>query len=167
MVDIMITSGSVITIPSLNLTVWRYVPTARKGKTGMANISYTLGNNTENLIALNVLSQGKGSATFSGSSTTKVITATTDCRLTIYITYNLHLPTYYWLGADKAALSITLQSADENKSEITVAPEKVVSEGMLIGSDGFMIRAGKYGLKVTEKGGIQKYNSSSNGWTAL
>ena len=167
LVDIMITSGSVITIPSLNLTVWRYVPTARKGKTGMANISYTLGNNTENLIALNVLSQGKGSATFSGSSTTKVITATTDCRLTIYITYNLHLPTYYWLGADKAALSITLESADENKSEITVAPEKVVSEGMLIGSDGFMIRVGKYGLKVTEKGGIQKYNSSSNGWTAL
>lgn len=167
MVDIMITSGSVITIPSLNLTVWRYVPTARKGKTGMANISYTLGNNTENLIALNVLSQGKGSATFSGSSTTKVITATTDCRLTIYITYNLHLPTYYWLGADKAALSITLESADENKSEITVAPEKVVSEGMLIGSDGFMIRAGNYGLKVTEKGGIQKYDKSSNGWTAL
>lgn len=166
MFDIMVNSGSVIEIPPLNLTVWRYIPTARTGKSGIVNVKYALGNITENLITLNVPSQTKGSTTFTGSSDTKVITATTDCRLIIYISYNLHLPTYYWLGADKAALSITLDSASEDKSEITVTPKGAVTEGMLIGSDGFMIRAGTYGLKVTQSGGIQKYNAS-NGWTAL
>ena len=79
----MVNSGSVIEIPPLNLTVWRYIPTARTGKSGVVNVKYALGNTTKDLIELKVSSQNKGSKTFTASSNTEVITATSDCRLII------------------------------------------------------------------------------------
>ena len=167
LVDIMVPSGSVVTIPQLKLSVWRYIPTARNGKEGSVTVSYILNNSSKQLVKASLSSQSKGSTTVTGTSSTVTATANTDCRLTIFIKYNIHLPTYYWLGADKAAASITLESVNSNNSEITIEPADAINNGFVIGKDGFMVRCGSYGLKVTSSGGIQKYDSSKNGWTSL
>ena len=161
LVDIMVPSGSVITIPKISLEVWRYIPTTRVGGTGVVTVAYTLGKSSSNLVTKTITIQPKGSETFTASSSQKTLTATTDTRLTISLTYAIHLPTYYWLGADKAAASITIS----NSGEINVdPPDGLINNGVVIGRDGFMVRAGNYGFKVTSSG-IQKYKNGD--WSDL
>ena len=161
LVDVMVPSGSVITIPKISLEVWRYIPTTRVGGTGVVTVAYTLGKSSSNLVTKTITIQPKGSETFTASSSQKILTATTDTRLTISLTYAIHLPTYYWLGADKAAASITIS----NSGEINVdPPDGLINNGVVIGRDGFMVRAGNYGFKVTSSG-IQKYKNGD--WSDL
>ena len=161
LVELMIPSGAVVTIPKLTLNVWRYVPTARTSMGGQFNISYTIGGSNGSLISKSIGFLPSGSETITAESAEKTLTATSNTRLTIKMSYNLHLPTYYWLGADKAAASITLKNA----GDISVSPPGGISQGVVIGKDGFMVKCGTYGFRVTSSGGIEK--CANNEWTDL
>ena len=160
LVDIIVSSGDTITIPKINLNIWRYIPSARNGNSGSLTLKYSLGSKTGTLSTVNLSSQSHGSTTYTGATSEQILTATSNTKLTIFLSYNIHLPTYYWLGADKAAASINIS----NTGSIKITPSGAITEGVVIGTDGFMVKSGEYGLKITDSG-MKKW--SNNSWVNL
>ena len=153
-------SGDTITIPKIALSIWRYIPSARNGNSGSLTLKYKLGSKSGTLSTVNISSQSHGSTTYTGATSEQSLTATSNTRLTIFLSYNIHLPTYYWLGADKAAASIDIS----NTGSIKITPSGAITEGVVIGTDGFMVKSGGYGLKITDSG-MKKW--SNNSWVNL
>ena len=160
LVDIVVSSGDTITIPKIDLNIWRYIPSARNGNSGSLTLKYSLGSKSGTLSTVSLSSQSHGSTTYTGTTSEKTLTATSNTRLTIFLSYNIHLPTYYWLGADKAAASINIS----NTGSIKITPSGAITEGVVIGTDGFMVKSGGYGLKITDSG-MKKW--SNNSWVNL
>jgi hypothetical protein len=155
LMDIMVPSGSVVTIPKLKISAERRIPSMRTGKSSSINVKYKCGNNSGTLGTLTLLQKDVGKYWQSTTTSQKIFTATTSSRLTITIDYAIHLPSYSWCGADKATVSINLESVDDDK--ITVEPDDnyEIKNGVAIGTDGFMARYGRYGFRITKDKGIQ------------
>jgi hypothetical protein len=154
--SINVSSGDTIKIPVITLKVARYVPQGKTANQGSYAIKYILGSSSKYTCSGTIPFESSGEHVFSASTIEKTITATSDTQLTIQLAYSVHLPTYSWLGMDKAAATISI----ENIGNITVAPSGVINNGFVVGSDGFMVRSGNYGLKVTNNG-IKKYSNGS------
>ena len=136
-------SGATITIPKITLNWNRYIPTARTGNTSSVAIHYIITNGSISSYSkqFNFPTQTNGSYVSSPEFPSVTFNGKNNGSCTIYITYNVHLPTYYWLGADKASASFSTTTA-----LITVKYDKV-QQGTYIGNNGFKsITSSKYKL---------------------
>ena len=180
-------SGATVTIPSLNGSVYRYAPAGKTNKASNVKIvcsyRYNGESNSQELINKTMpLSsfKGAGNKTNILSTEKKSFEALKDGVLTIKFTYDIHLSTYSWLGADKAYCKITFNAAG-SKINVEYKQEacgtSIASNGMrVLTSGGAKISAidnkiellspnAQYGLQITDSG--IKYRKAGGSWTNL
>lgn len=143
MAQVYFNSGATITIPTISYKWSRYIPTNRnanqshiwvkleysgaKIKTNTNNAYKD--NNTETIVIPYQSDEGGSQGTIHGLT----LEATGNGWVKLKCSYNIHLPTYSWLGADKAAGSFNITGG-----QITVKyPEN--PKGMFIGRNGFKV----------------------------
>ena len=149
-------SGAKITIPDIKGELWRYTPSSRscKGSTITLTVSFNGG-------GINGYTTTKTFAGFSGSDSKTdnfifnggTYTATTNGRLTIYLTYNIHLSDKSWLGLDKASGSLSVAAAS-NVEIVLPTPETgmyVSPEGFAIYTKGAQLICDSTGIRITSK----------------
>lgn len=180
-------SGATVTIPSFNGSVYRYAPAGKTNKSSNVKIvcsyRYNGESNSQGLINKTIpLSsfKGAGNKTDILSTEKKSFEALKDGVLTIKFTYDIHLSTYSWLGADKAYCKITFNAAG-SKINVEYKQEacgtSIASNGMrVLTSGGAKISAidnkiellspsARYGLQITDDG--IKYKKEGGSWTNL
>ena len=180
-------SGATVTIPSFNGSVYRYAPAGKTNKSSNVKIvcsyRYNGESNSQGLINKTIpLSsfKGAGNKTNILSTEKKSFEALKDGVLTIKFTYDIHLSTYSWLGADKAYCKITFNAAG-SKINVEYKQEacgtSIASNGMrVLTSGGAKISAidnkiellspnAQYGLQITDSG--IKYKKAGGSWTNL
>ena len=168
LLSIPVQQGDKIEIPSLICHVKRYIPTMNIGYNGYVKVAYECGSKKGVLFEI-VLPNANGRVTqnFTNGSNRTTFTATTNTNLLITIEYIIHLSKYSWLGADKASFSIDLYSNDNNGKVIKVTPSGNINKGIVFGQDGFVIKYGNVGFRVTETDGVQIYDNKTSEWTNL
>jgi hypothetical protein len=155
LVTLTLSSGDTITIPPIEIKLWRYAPAGKKSNSGYITLrveTNTLSSSTgKTLTTLTAESfTGSGSKDNSVSSTTYEFKCQKDGNMSITLDYDIHLPTYSWLGMDKAAASITINSIDDEL--ISRKPAGKLPNGVMVEPDSFILRYGDYGLRVNENG---------------
>lgn len=180
-------SGATVTIPAFSGSVYRYAPAGKTNKTSNVKIvcsyRYNGESNSQELINKTIpLSsfKGAGNKTNTLSTEKKSFETLKDGVLTIKFTYDIHLSTYSWLGADKAYCKITFNAAG-SKINVEYKQEacgtSIASNGMrVLTSGGAKISAidnkiellspnAQYGLQITDSG--IKYRKAGGSWTNL
>ena len=180
-------SGATVTIPTFSGSVYRYAPAGKTNKSSNVKIvcsyRYNGESNSQELINKTMpLSsfKGAGNKTNTLSTEKKSFEALKDGVLTIKFTYDIHLSTYSWLGADKAYCKITFNAAG-SKINVEYKQEacgtSIASNGMrVLTSGGAKISAidnkiellspnAQYGLQITDSG--IKYRKAGGSWTNL
>lgn len=180
-------SGATVTIPAFSGSVYRYAPAGKTNKASNVKIvcsyRYNGESNSQELINKTMpLSsfKGAGNKTNTLSTEKKSFEALKDGVLTIKFTYDIHLSTYSWLGADKAYCKITFNAAG-SKINVEYKQEacgtSIASNGMrVLTSGGAKISAidnkiellspnAQYGLQITDSG--IKYRKAGGSWTNL
>ena len=180
-------SGATVTIPAFSGSVYRYAPARKTNKASNVKIvcSYRYNGESKSQELINKtisLSsfKGAGNKTDILSTEKKSFEVLKDGVLTIKFTYDIHLSTYSWLGADKAYCKITFNAAG-SKINVEYKQEacgtSIASNGMrVLTSGGAKISAidnkiellspsAQYGLQITD-GGI-KYKKAGGNWTNL
>ena len=181
-------SGATITIPAFSGSVYRYAPAGKTNKSSNVKIVCSYRYNGESNSQPELINKTIPISSFSGadnrtntlSTDKKTFTASKDGTLTIKFTYDIHLSTYSWLGADKAYCKIKFNTGG---SKINVEYPKaaggtsIASNGMrVLTSGGAKISAidstiellspnAKYGLQITDSG--IKYKKDGGSWTSL
>ena len=181
-------SGATVTIPAFSGSVYRYAPAGKTNKSSNVKIVCSYRYNGESNSQPELISKtipipqfsGAGNRTNTLSTDKKTFTASKDGTLTIKFTYDIHLSTYSWLGADKAYCKIKFNTGG---SKINVEYPKaaggtsIASNGMrVLTSGGAKISAidntiellspnAKYGLQITDSG--IKYKKDGGSWTSL
>ena len=168
LLNIPVRQGDEIEIPSLICHVKRYIPTMNIGHNGYVKVAYECGSEKGVLIEQTLeIANGKVTQSYTTGSKRTTITATTNTNLLITIEYIIHLSKYSWLGADKASFSIDLYSNDNNGKVIKVTPSGNINKGIVFGQDGFVVKYGNVGFRVTESDGVQIYDNKTSEWTNL
>lgn len=180
-------SGATVTIPSFNGSVYRYAPAGKTNKSSNVKIvcsyRYNGESNSQELINKTIpLSSFKGADNKTNilSTEKKSFEALKDGVLTIKFTYDIHLSTYSWLGADKAYCKITFNAAD-SKINVEYKQEacgtSIASNGMRVLTSGgakisvidnkieLLSPSARYGLQITDDG--IKYKKEGGSWTNL
>ena len=169
-------SGATITIPTINGELWRYTPSLRECKKSTVTLTITFNGGGINSSAITKTFggfEGSGSQTDSFTFTGGTYTAKSNGRLTIYLTYNIHLSDKSWLGLDKASGSLSVAAKSNVEIELPkpetgmyVSPEgfAIYTKGaqLICDNDGIRImnKTGSYGLKITS-GSIKKIKGST------
>lgn len=155
-VPINVTSNTTITIPSMSGYVKRYTPRKKVNKESAVYVNcyvFYTDNSVSTLFNKIVkVAETRGSQTVNFTTPETVFKGNVEKSgfLIIEFGMNIHLSTYSWLGADKAAGHVYFNSST---SKVNVSHSAKTS-GVHIGSDGISMfnESGKYGIIINESG---------------